>query len=153
MVDRAPDLLRRIVDEGHSVGTHSQTHPHLAELSTPNAIGEIEAGFNSARNALPPSAEAIRLFRPPYLEDTADLADYLKRSKIANWKFGWLFDDWTDIAVRDLVENVIRRARSERRGVIVLHDIFHVTVRALPLILEGLDDLGFKFVRVRNIAA
>ena len=27
-----PDLLRRIVDEGHDIGNHSLTHPNLGEI-------------------------------------------------------------------------------------------------------------------------
>jgi peptidoglycan/xylan/chitin deacetylase (PgdA/CDA1 family) len=149
-VDAAPDLVRRLLDQGHSLGAHCQNHVHLAELSFADATREIENGIQSLRRALQPRSLADPFFRPPYLEDTPEIAEYLNKERIVNWNFGWLFDDWTDISVDELVRSVIARAERERKGIIILHDIWPVTCKALPPILEELDRRGFRFVQFRS---
>jgi peptidoglycan-N-acetylglucosamine deacetylase len=49
-----PDLVRRAYQEGHAIGTHSQTHADLARLSFANAMGEIDDGIRSVQAALGP---------------------------------------------------------------------------------------------------
>ena len=47
-----PDLVRRAYQEGHAIGTHSQTHADLTRLSFANATGEINDGIRSVQAAL-----------------------------------------------------------------------------------------------------
>ena len=148
--DASPDLVRRLLDQGHSLGAHCQNHVHLAELSFSDAKREIENGIQSLRRALRPWSFADPFFRPPYLEDTPEIAEYLNEIRMVNWNSGWLFDDWTNISVSELVRSVIARAERERKGIIILHDIWRVTSKALPLILEELDRRGFRFVQFRS---
>jgi len=54
-----PELVRRMVLEGHSVGTHSDTHPWLFF----NVYDEIFQGKLNVENA---SGEKVTLFRAPY---------------------------------------------------------------------------------------
>ena len=42
----SPELVRRAYEEGHTVGTHSQTHANLAELPLAAAEKEISDGFD-----------------------------------------------------------------------------------------------------------
>ena len=148
--DASPDLVRRLLDQGHSLGAHCQNHVHLAELSFSDAKREIENGIQSLRRALQPRNLADPFFRPPYLEDTPEIAGYLKETRMVSWNNGWLFDDWTNISVSELVRSVIARAERERKGIVILHDIWRVTCKALPLILEELDRRGFRFVQFRS---
>ena len=41
MVDRHPDVLRRIFEEGHMIGTHTYTHPHLTQISHKQVVKEM----------------------------------------------------------------------------------------------------------------
>lgn len=70
-----PELVRREADEGHTVGTHSQTHPDLAKLSFSQR--EVQAGIESANSALKPLAAAAPFFRAPYLSTTPSIENYL----------------------------------------------------------------------------
>ncbi|MFC9459192.1 bifunctional polysaccharide deacetylase/glycosyltransferase family 2 protein [Streptomyces sp. NPDC056983] len=67
-----PDLVRRIRDEGHQIGSHTYTDASLAGLSAPRAGLELAL----TQNALAGSAGVgTRLLRLPHTSTTANLCD------------------------------------------------------------------------------
>ncbi len=148
MADDSPEEVRRAARAGHTIGTHTQTHPHLAALPFDRALKEIDDGIASTKRALGNDAAVTPFFRPPYLEITPQIESRLAGRGIVIWNFGWLFDDWTRVSADELVARVLRRAESERKGVIILHDIWPVTARALPRLLKELKQRGFRIVHV-----
>ena len=61
-----PELIQRIVGEGHELGNHTYTHPNLAD--TPGQVISIE--LNATQRLIEAlTGRSLRLFRPPYLGD------------------------------------------------------------------------------------
>jgi peptidoglycan/xylan/chitin deacetylase (PgdA/CDA1 family) len=60
---RHPELLRRIVGEGHVVGNHTLTHAHPWRISERRARAEVTGGANALADIL---GFAPRYFRPPH---------------------------------------------------------------------------------------
>src|ERR1700749_1324297 len=58
-----PDLVRRILAEGHEIGNHSWTHPQLSKLSDQKVTAEITQTQDAIKNA---SGFTPTLLRPPY---------------------------------------------------------------------------------------
>jgi peptidoglycan/xylan/chitin deacetylase (PgdA/CDA1 family) len=77
MARDAPELVRRAYSEGHSIGSHTQTHPHLPNLAFQKAKKEIDAGINSTIAALGDPKALSPFFRAPYLELNDRLERYL----------------------------------------------------------------------------
>ncbi|GAB2601823.1 hypothetical protein Aab01nite_63350 [Paractinoplanes abujensis] len=67
-VNQHPELVRRIVAEGHQLGLHSFTHRDLATMSEPRRRVEFELTRNAVAHA---TGLDVRLFRPPYLASPA----------------------------------------------------------------------------------
>lgn len=59
---RYPEVVRRIAAEGHSVGSHSETH-RLAGLPASAVLADFAAGHRSVEEAL---GRPVTLFRPPH---------------------------------------------------------------------------------------
>jgi len=57
-----PDLVQRIVAEGHEVGSHTLTHPRLTEIPEDEVRREIQGGQDAVEEVL---GKAPRLFRAP----------------------------------------------------------------------------------------
>jgi peptidoglycan/xylan/chitin deacetylase (PgdA/CDA1 family) len=57
-----PDLVKRIVAEGHEVGSHTLTHPRLTEIEEDEVRAEIQGGQDAVEEIL---GSAPRLFRAP----------------------------------------------------------------------------------------
>jgi LCP family protein required for cell wall assembly len=69
-VNEHPELVRRIVAEGHELGLHSFSHRNLVDLPTWEQATEIEMTRVAVANA---TGLDIRLFRPPFLGTSADV--------------------------------------------------------------------------------
>jgi peptidoglycan/xylan/chitin deacetylase (PgdA/CDA1 family) len=144
-----PDLARRIYDEGHTVGTHSQNHPFTFHvMSTDRAAREIEDGFESTRAALGDPEAVAPFFRSPGLLRANSVENYLASRGIMTWSADVPADDWRRISAKEVVRRTIERLEAKGKGIILLHDIQPVTVLALPALLRELRARGFRVVHV-----
>jgi peptidoglycan/xylan/chitin deacetylase (PgdA/CDA1 family) len=67
-----PDLVKRIVAEGHELGNHTVTHPRLTEIEEDEVRREIQGGQDAVEEVL---GETPRLFRAPgFHADARELA-------------------------------------------------------------------------------
>ncbi|HEY6835930.1 MAG TPA: polysaccharide deacetylase family protein [Gaiellaceae bacterium] len=71
-VRERPELVKRIVAEGHELGSHTLTHPRLTEIGEDEVRAEIKGGQDAVEEVL---GEAPRLFRAPgFHADRRELA-------------------------------------------------------------------------------
>ncbi|HEY2963268.1 MAG TPA: glycosyltransferase [Pyrinomonadaceae bacterium] len=159
-----PDLVRRIVNEGHELGNHSFTHPNLGEI--PLSLTELE--LNATQRLIESEVgRSTVLFRPPYFGDAeADKPQEVEPALIAQ-NLGYLMvgvridpNDWQlPVTADQIVNRTIERATDtnpETRGeVILLHDSGGdraATIEALPRLIDELRARGFRFVAVSDLA-
>jgi peptidoglycan/xylan/chitin deacetylase (PgdA/CDA1 family) len=144
-----PDIVRRILAEGHEVGNHSWTHPQLSKLSDDRVTAEITKTQDAIKDA---SGYSPTLLRPPYGAITPR-----QREWIAN-QFGlniilWSVDpfDWKRPGASVITQRILSQVRP---GAIILsHDIHKQTVDAMPATLDALIAKGYKFVTVSQLIA
>jgi peptidoglycan/xylan/chitin deacetylase (PgdA/CDA1 family) len=144
-----PDMVRRIYNAGHTIGTHSQNHPlTFNRMSLQRVQREVDDGIASAGAALGnPKAEAP-FFRIPGLLRSKQVEDYLATRKIAIWSADVVADDWfRHVTAKDIVRKAISRLEAKGRGVILLHDIHPATAMALPVLLRELKSRGYHIVQ------
>ena len=159
-----PDLMRRIVNDGHEIGNHSFTHPNLGEI--PLSLTELE--LNATQRLIESEiGRSTVLFRPPYFGDAeADKPQDVEPAIVAQ-NLGYIMvgvridpDDWQlPVTADQIVQRTIDRAMDsnpETRGeVILLHDSGgdrSATVEALPRLIQELRARGFKFVAASELA-
>jgi peptidoglycan/xylan/chitin deacetylase (PgdA/CDA1 family) len=151
MAKNSPELVRRAFDEGHAIGTHTETHPHLSELPDDQARLEIDRGFDDAAAALGPKRAVSPFFRAPYLDITDALERYLGDRGTVLWGADFQADDWSDFSGDDMVKLVLGRIEAVGRGVLVLHDVMAPTVEGLPRLLRELHARGYHVVQVAPV--
>ncbi len=159
-----PDLLRRIVNEGHEIGNHTFTHPNLGEV--PGSLTDLE--LNATQRLIESeTGRSTVLFRPPYFGDAeADKPQEVEPAFRAQ-QLGYLMlgvridpDDWKlPVTAGEIIDRTIQRAldnNPETRGqVVLLHDSGgdrSATVAALPGLIHKLRARGFRFVLVSELA-
>ena len=150
MAREYPALVRRAYDEGHTIGTHSMTHPILfRELSVEQANMQIDDGIAATAAALgdPDKARAVLPF--------PGLRTYRRRPSSTPpnaasmvWGADVPADDWRKIGPREVARRAVMRLEAKGKGILLLHDIHQRTVEALPVILEELKARGFRVVHV-----
>lgn len=147
-----PDLVRRIAEEGHTIGTHTQTHAYLSRLPIEKAQKQIDDGFRSAQAALDPIGKKVSpFFRYPGLLDTPQTEAYLREHGVATVGIDVLASDWFH-RLQHNPEGILQRAvsRLEERGsgILLLHDVKKVTAGLLPELFKRLKERGFKLVHM-----
>lgn len=147
-VAEAPHLVRRAYDEGHSVGTHTFSHPNLSKVPFSKAKDDIELGIAAVTEALGKNRHVAPFFRPPYLAITKDVEKFLYSRGQMVWGIDADSNDWTFATVNRVVEQSISELEKAGRGILLLHDIKPATARAIPLLLAELKRRGFRIVHV-----
>jgi peptidoglycan/xylan/chitin deacetylase (PgdA/CDA1 family) len=148
MVKDFPNSLRRAYAEGHTIGTGSETHPHLPKLTLKQAKKEITEGIATVAAVLPEKAAVAPFFRAPYLETTPALDAYLASQRLMLWSIDAQADDWQNITPDQVVERAITSIEKNRKGIVMLYDTEPQTAAALPKLLMELKTRGYRIVHV-----
>ncbi len=146
MVKQYPDVALQVQAEGHTIGTHTWTHPNLGALSLERAKTQIESTI-SAENALLPNGVAP-FFRFPYLSDPKRVREYLAGRNIAVFGIDVDSSDYRTKSPDQLTTNVLKGLIKTGGGIILFHDIHAVTAKALPNVLDELKRHGFHVVHL-----
>jgi peptidoglycan-N-acetylglucosamine deacetylase len=150
MAQAYPEGVRKLIAAGHSVGTHSQTHPlTMNHMPVDRARQEIDDGIASVKSALGSDTRALApFFRIPGLLRAEAVEDYLASQGIQVWSADFPADDWRHISSARVYDLAIKRLEDKGKGILLLHDIQARTVAALPRILHELKARGFRIVHV-----
>lgn len=144
-----PALVRRAYNEGHTIATHSQTHPrHFERLAADRMTGQVDDGIAATEAALGDPRALAPFFRVPGLRSSAALESYLASRDIMLWSADFPADDWRHISANQVLKRAIDRLEEKGRGVLLLHDIQPATVKALPDLLKELKIRGYRIVHV-----
>ncbi|MEA2976708.1 MAG: peptidoglycan-N-acetylglucosamine deacetylase [Alphaproteobacteria bacterium] len=143
-------MVRRIYNEGHTVGTHSQSHPlTFNKMPLARAQDEIEGGIASVSAALGDPKAIAPFFRIPGLLRAEPVEAYLGSRSLVTWSADFPADDWfRRITAKDIVKRALRRLEARGKGILLLHDIHPATVLALPTLLRELKARGYRIVHV-----
>src|SRR5438552_6886336 len=154
--ERYPNLVRRIVNEGHEIGNHTYYHPNLA-LCWPE---HIRLELNATQLLLETiTGRATTLFRPPYAADTSlsQLSELIPLQIAEDLNYMVVMEsidpqDWA----KPGADTILQRVKQQRRdgSIILLHDAGgdrSQTVEALPRILEWLHTRGDTVVPLSTL--
>lgn len=144
-----PEIMQRMVAEGHEIGNHSYTHPSLTKISAAKLGEEISKSNEAILQACGVKPTTIR---PPYGATNATV------NKRLNDEFGlavilWSVDplDWKIRKASHVSNHILQNTKAG--SIILAHDIHPSTIEAMPAALDGLLAKGHKFVTVSELIA
>ncbi|MED4581484.1 polysaccharide deacetylase family protein [Brevibacillus choshinensis] len=150
-VQRNPQMLRRIMDEGHIIGNHTWDHPNLTQLP----LSDVETQVLRTTEEIDRVAGVkTRLFRPPYGDLNDDVVS--KVTSLDHEILLWDIDswDWKGLTGPQVAKNILGHVRD---GSIVLQhcagptETVKGTLEALPFIIEVLSESGFTFSTIPQL--
>jgi peptidoglycan-N-acetylglucosamine deacetylase len=150
MAKAYPAVVRRIHDEGHTIGTHSQDHPlRFDRISDEKVRWEIDAGIDNVSAALGEAGGLAPFFRIPGFGRTDVVESELAARSLVVFSTDTVADDWhRRISPSQIIARAMSRLEAKGKGMLLLHDIHPWTVAALPGLLKALKDKGFRIVQV-----
>jgi len=143
------DIAIRAFQEGHSILSHSYSHPDLTKETPENVKRELlmtEDMFSTVIGRRP------AVVRPPYGAINEEVLSVLKELKsiAALWSIDSL--DWApNISVDNIVRNVLNNVRPG--DIVLMHSYssLNVVLEALPSIILGLKSKGYKLVDIGEL--
>ena len=140
---KCPELIRRMVEEGHEVGNHTMNHPSLADVShseIENEILELSRQFKNKYN------KEMRFLRPPKGEYDEEVLQVSKSLSLRCLMWSFAYQDWlvnkqkgTEFALKTVSDNLHNGA------VILLHAVSSDNAGALGAIIDNARAKGYEF--------
>lgn len=142
-------IVRRMIDEGHEIGNHTQNHGHTARMSEESFCADVRECDSLISDKF---GYRPRVFRPPegYVDQKVKkIAEELGYDIIL-----WSIDtrDWEHATPSQIVRNIEKNVSGG--DIILMHDYVSgksTTVAALRMIIPRLLDEGFEFVSVSEL--
>jgi peptidoglycan/xylan/chitin deacetylase (PgdA/CDA1 family) len=150
MAREFPAVVRRIHDDGHTIGTHTEDHPfRMNKLPVEKVRAEIDQGISDVSAALWDAKDLAPFFRIPGFARSDAIEEELAARSLVVFSSDTVADDWhRRIKPADIVGRAMSRLEARGRGILLLHDIHAATVAALPVLLKKLKEAGFHIVHV-----
>lgn len=147
-VDYDPDTVRRIRDEGHTIGNHSYTHPQLSALSAEGVASELDQTTEAIGKA---SSVQPQWLRPPYgaTNDNVAAVSGQRGMALAMWDVDTL--DWQNRNAGITCSSAVEGAQSG--SIVLLHDIHPSSVDATACIIDGLRAKGLRPVSLEELVS
>ncbi|MGH1419748.1 MAG: polysaccharide deacetylase family protein [Hyphomicrobiaceae bacterium] len=142
-----PQVLKRVYDEGHTVGSHTWSHADIGKKDTAGLREEIEKGVSAARLAI--GKPVAPFFRHPYLKDSEKTIAYLAERNVAVFSTDLDSFDFKRGSAKRLIARVMGNLKKKRKGIILFHDINKTTAKAMPQFLNALKAGGYKIVHLK----
>ena len=141
-----PEMATEVARQGHTVGTHTWSHRNMSTLTTPHALAEIDLGVSAVRKAV--GAPIAPFFRFPYLVQDEAMLAHLAARNIAAFSIDIDPFDYRTQDPSRVVRDVVRRVLSNRKGIILLHDVEPSTAGGLKTLLDELQARGIRVVHL-----
>lgn len=147
-VKENPELIRRMIDEGHIVGNHSVTHPSFAEITTEQMTKEIHGMEEHLKENFNYSEPYFRFPKGEYTDTAIQTVNSLGYSCVF-WSLAYA--DWdlnNQKGEQYAYEKVV--SRFHPGAVILLHSVSPDNANALSRIIEEAKNQGYKFLSLRD---
>jgi peptidoglycan-N-acetylglucosamine deacetylase len=147
-----PDMVKRIVSEGHVIGNHTYDHKLLTKLSDDAFQQEIMRTQSILEKLC---GYTPRLIRPPYGEISESQLLWASEHnyRIVNWNVD--SNDWRQLSESQVSDNILKHTKA---GSIVLQHSgggpgqdLSGTVNALPHVIQTLQSRGYKLVTLPDL--
>jgi len=145
-----PELARRLASEGHTIGTHTWSHPSLKRIKPEAAVAEIDHGMSAVEIALRGTTTPIApFFRFPGFESTPATLDLLQSRGIVVFGADLWASDWNRMTPKQELQLITERLAAASKGIILFHDTKAQTAAMLPAFLRYLRDNGYHVVHIK----
>lgn len=145
-IDRYPESVKAMADNGHEVANHSDNHAHYSKLSKEEMILDMDKCDEKIKKI---TGNDNNLFRPPYGE--YNNLSVTTCEETGRYSIQWDVDslDWKGLTPDEMEQRILKRVNNG--SIILLHNGAKHTAKALPQILNSLKNQGYTFKTVSEL--
>lgn len=145
-IDKYPDEVKKIYEAGHEIGSHSNTHPHVNNLSSEKNLEEIKLSVSKIEKI---TGSQTKLYRTPY----GEYNDTVIKTATENGYYPIQWDvDTLDYEGKTGDEMWGRIKGKIKNGSIILsHNGTKHTAESLDMLIKNIKSKGFEIVKVSDL--
>lgn len=146
---RSPELVERMLKEGHEVGNHTDGHPSLPGLANERIVLEITKLENDYFHKF---QKGMKYFRPPKGEYNGRVLETAANLGYITLFWSFAYDDWHKDKVRgaDYARDIVLH-NLHSGAIILLHAVSADNAAAMNAIIEGTINMGYSFGNINEI--
>ena len=145
-VDKYSEAVKKIHDAGHEIGSHSNTHPHVNNLSFEKNLEEIKLSVSKIEKI---TGQKTNLYRAPYGEynDTVIQTAQENGYYTIQWNLDTLdYEGLTGEEMWNRLENKLIKG-----SIILSHNGTKHTADSLDMLIKNIKSQGFEITTVSDL--
>lgn len=145
-IDKFPEAVKKIYEDGHEIASHSNTHPHVNNLSYEENIEEIEKSNEKIEKI---TGQRTQIYRAPYGEynNTVIQAAQDKGYYTIQWSLDTL--DYIGLTGDEMWNRIQDKVKAG--DIILTHNGTKHTADSLDMLIKNIKQKGFEIVTVSNL--
>ena len=145
-VDKYPEAVKKIYEAGHEIGSHSNTHPHVNNLSAEKNLEEINLSVNKIQKI---TGQRTNLYRPPYGEYNDKVIQTAKEN--GYYTIQWNLDtlDYKGLTGEEMWNRI--KNKLENGSIILSHNGTKHTADSLDMLIKNIKAEGFEITTVSDL--
>ena len=145
-VDKFPEAVKKIHESGHEIGSHSNTHPHVNNLSSEKNLEEIQLSVNKIEKI---TGNKTNLYRAPY----GEYNDIVIQTAQENgyYTIQWNLDtlDYEGLTGEEMWNRL--KGKLDNGSIILSHNGTKHTADSLDMIIKNIKAHGFEITTVSDL--
>lgn len=144
--DKYPEAVKKIHEAGHEIGSHSNTHPHVNNLSAEKNLEEIQLSVNKLEKI---TGSKTTLYRAPYGEynDTVIKTAQENGYFTIQWNLDTL--DYKGLTGEEMWNRL--KNKLDKGSIILSHNGTNHTADSLDMLIKNIKSKGFKVTTVSDL--
>lgn len=152
-LETSPELVKRMVEEGHSVGNHTYHHPDMSKISTKETFSKELTDLEQLYTKIT-GQTMTRYYRPPqgkYSESNLKMANELGYQTFF-WSLAYV--DWYEDKQPSREEAFQKLlGRIHPGAIVLLHSTSKTNAQILDELLTRWEEMGYRFGRLEELVS
>ena len=144
--DKYPEAVKKISENGHEIGNHSNTHPHVNKLNIDKNCEEITKCSEKLKNI---TGKEVNLYRCPYGEYNNTVIN--AANSLNYYSIQWSLDtlDYTGLTGNEMWNRL--DGKLKKGDIILMHNGTKHTADSLELLIKNIQSKGLEIKKVSDI--
>ena len=144
-METAPELVRRMVDEGHIIGNHTSSHPDMSKISDKDAFQKELRGIEEQYKTIT-GQEMPKIYRPPQGKYSEDNLRHAKELGYVTVFWSLAYVDWyadNQPSHQQAFDKLLPRIHNG--AIVLLHSTSRTNAEILDELLGKYQEMGYTF--------
>lgn len=139
----SPELVQRMIDEGHTVGNHSYTHPSFPDCSEKEIIEEVMVLHDYVAESF---GYEMTLFRFPKGEFSEKCLSVVKNLGYISVFWSFAYSDWNTDSQPEPAQALQKIKDSTHSGIYLLHSVSETNAQILGEVIDYWQSEGYEII-------